>query len=249
MRKEDSSCLQCALDYTYILGNTCLSELWRTVEGSGNLQHYFRTINIGVEREILLRDHTGTFCSLWGSELPEQLRRVNTIVFSCAMESGSYKTVQVLKPALSTSSSKTPVYPAIATGNSLEIASVNSAAIAGSSASAIPLMPLMYAEDACRINQKLDEEPSGPRARMPTSMESLQACRVFAHDKGNFEEVEQIKRSISWKLSVKLAARRRDKARKRDLREYIKRKTKKDWCKPSSPSDDDGPPSHSATAH
>ena len=80
-------------------------------------------------------------------------------------------------------------------------------------------------------------------------MERLQARQVFAHDKGNFEEVEQIEGNISWKQSVKSAARRRAKERKRNLCGYVERKKKNDWCKPNPPSDDDEPPSHGGPAH
>ena len=69
-RQVDASRVKCALEYTNILGNTRLFDLWRTVEGSGNLQRYIRTINIRVKSELLRRVRTVTFCSRWGSEQP-----------------------------------------------------------------------------------------------------------------------------------------------------------------------------------
>ena len=91
----------------------------------------------------------------------------------------------------------------------LEIASVPSPAIAGPGSKTISLMPPGYAEDVSRINEELDEELNVPKSRETTSMERLQACRVMAHDKGDWEELEQVEKSIKWKQSVHSAARKR----------------------------------------
>ena len=69
-------------------------------------------------------------------------------------------------------------------------------------------MQLTYAEDVWRINMELDEEVNEPKQRKPTFLERQLAHPVPPHDKGNFEEVEQIERSITWKQSVKSAAHR-----------------------------------------
>ena len=68
------------------------------------------------------------------------------------------------------------------------IATISSSGIAESSAKAVPLMPLAYDKDVRRINQELEEEENGPKPRKPTSIERLQARRVMAHDKGDWED-------------------------------------------------------------
>ena len=230
-RQVDSTRLRCALDYTYILGKTRLFDMWRTVEGAGNLQRYFRTIDIGVERELLRRVRTGTFCTRWGCELPEELRSVPRFSFPSALEIAKQGNLELEK--------RTAVTASMHEQSKLAIASVPSSAIAGSSAKAVPLMPLAYAEDVRRINKELDEEENGPKPRKPTSMERLQARRVMAHDKGNYQEVEQIEKSITWKQSVRSAARKRRNARKRALKEYVACKEKGPWRKRDPPSDEE----------
>ena len=90
-RQVDFTHLQGALDNSYILGDTRLSDLWRTVEGAGNLQRCFRTFDIDIERKLPRRVRTGTFCLRWDSELPEELRGTPTSAFPSA-ETGALLT-------------------------------------------------------------------------------------------------------------------------------------------------------------
>ena len=64
---------------------------------------------------------------------------------------------------------------------------------------------------------------------------------MLAYDKRDFDEVKQVECSIAWKQSVRSAARRRRKERKKDLKHYIEKKKKNDWCKPNPALDNDEP--------
>ena len=90
-----------------------------------------------------------------------------------------------------------------------------------------------------RINEELEEEIDGPKPRKPTSMERLQTRRVMVRDKGNWKEVEQVEMSMSWKQSVRSAARKRNNQRNKEIKQHIACRLKGPWCKRDPPSDDE----------
>ena len=100
-------------------------------------------------------------------------------------------------------------------------------------------MPLAYAEDARRINEELDQEINGPKTWKLTSMKRLQARHVMAQDSGDWNEVEQVKKSTIWKQSVRSAARKRKSSRKKEMKQYIACKESGPWRKRDPPSDDE----------
>ena len=92
--------MRCVLDYTYSLVKTRLSDTCDTVEGAGNLQRFFRCIEVVVEREILRQLREGTFCSKWVSETPEELRHVPVFSPSSALrEIQGFKVMQESRTA------------------------------------------------------------------------------------------------------------------------------------------------------
>ena len=61
------------------------------------------------------------------------------------------------------------------------------------------------------------------------------------HNKKDWEEVEQVEKCNSWKLSVRSAALEREIQRKKDMKQYIACKEKGPWRKRNPPSDDESP--------
>ena len=98
-------------------------------------------------------------------------------------------------------------------------------------------MLLAYEEAVQQINKENGKEEHGPKPRKPTLMERLKARRLMAHNKGDWNEVYHIEKSISWKQSARSAARKRKNKRRKYVKHYLVSKEDVQWRKHEPSSD------------